>query len=282
VASEDTVLYTAQQYVNSLPEAQCDHAAEQLSPLIRCQHMSAYWLSVSVLCEGAPGVLLARQQSHVRRMLSMRIADPQFEATPSSMARLLPGAAESWSLDRHKLKLVESVQLTWRVNVSELRDAVNRSAETKGPVRLRPPSILKTPPLGGLAWKFHIVCQPESNAEEQAIKISAVPGPVVAMPELSDQFYKCVFELALQDGIKLEEETPLLSNTYSIGFVDAFGTGPMVGGWDETKWAAKGWPASGVMPITLTATKICHEVWDRFLTRPKVVQLDGNVVDGNV
>lgn len=154
VASEDTVLYTAQQYVNSLPEAQRSHAADQLSLLIRCPHMSVYWLPASVLRDNAPGVLLHKLRPHVQRMLLMRIAEPQFRPTASKLARLLPGAPESWSLGTRQHKLIESVPVTWQLSVSELRDAVNRSAETKRDYRLEAPANAKTPPLGGLAWSL--------------------------------------------------------------------------------------------------------------------------------
>lgn len=55
----------------------------------------------------------------------------------------------------------------------------------------------------------------------------------------------------------------MMSDDHDVGLLDVFGTGPMVGGWDEVNWAAKGWPASGETPITLTVSRLSHERWDR-------------------
>jgi hypothetical protein len=39
---------------------------------------------------------------------------------------------------------------------------------------------------------------------------------------------------------------------------DFFKVGPMKNGWDDVAWAAKGWPTSGELEVTLEVTKVFH------------------------
>lgn len=50
VASEDTVLYTVQEYHNRLTsDDKRSSVLVKLVPLIRCQHLSMFWLGAAVL-----------------------------------------------------------------------------------------------------------------------------------------------------------------------------------------------------------------------------------------
>lgn len=50
----------------------------------------------------------------------------------------------------------------------------------------------------------------------------------------------------------------LEQQVFSYDVPDIFQTGPMAAGWEETKWTAKGLPASGVLRLTLTVHSVGH------------------------
>lgn len=79
VASEDTVLYTAQRYVDAVKDRQHWEAAkQQLATLIRCTHLSWFWLSAVALSVDAPTLLLSQQQAQLRQLLMLQLADSTF------------------------------------------------------------------------------------------------------------------------------------------------------------------------------------------------------------
>lgn len=63
VVSEDTVLYTAQAYVNAVPAATKKQAQDLLAPL-RCPQLSPFWLSASFLSDNASKLLLTELWMH--------------------------------------------------------------------------------------------------------------------------------------------------------------------------------------------------------------------------
>ena len=82
VASEDTVLFTAQVYADKLREASLaivgslhgeQLAIDKLAPLVRCPHLSQFWLSASVLSDDAHDLLLQKQQPQVKRLLLLKL-----------------------------------------------------------------------------------------------------------------------------------------------------------------------------------------------------------------
>jgi len=121
VASKDTVLFTAQQYVDAINDRQHWQAAEQqLAPLIRCLHLSSFWLSaLAVSADAHKVLLLSKQRARLRQMLMLLQAEPTLELTAAELERLLPGAPTSWGLPKRICKEVSSVQLTWRVDVEK-------------------------------------------------------------------------------------------------------------------------------------------------------------------
>jgi hypothetical protein len=121
VASEDTVLFTTQAYVDALAGSVRRRAAKkQLAPLIRCPHLSGFWLSALALSDDAR-LLLIEQQEKVGKLLMMLHAHPSFKLTAAELDELLPGPPSSWVLPARVDRPVSSMQLTWRVDVDTLR-----------------------------------------------------------------------------------------------------------------------------------------------------------------
>lgn len=79
VASKDTVLYTAQNYVvrcTRFGSEQRAHAQQLLAPLIRCPHLPRYWLAGSADSDQAHGRVLSELRPHLRRLLKLLDAQP--------------------------------------------------------------------------------------------------------------------------------------------------------------------------------------------------------------
>lgn len=75
VTSEDTVLFTAQAYMDQQPAGDAKQlAAAKLAPLLRCPHLSQFWLSVSVLADHAGEQLLGALQPQLKRLLLRKLA----------------------------------------------------------------------------------------------------------------------------------------------------------------------------------------------------------------
>jgi hypothetical protein len=110
VASEDTVLFTAQSYMDTLTRAEQRRAAkQQLAPLIRCPHLSGFWLSALALSPDAPKLLLSWQQEQVQQLLMLLHAHPSFKPTAEQLEELLAGAPSSWALPARVYRPVSSV-----------------------------------------------------------------------------------------------------------------------------------------------------------------------------
>ena len=90
VASEDTVLYTAQQYVVRCTRfgfEQRAHAQRLLAPLIRCPHLSHYWLAGSADSDQALGRVLSELRPHLRRLLKLLDAQPSYIVEGTDLQR---------------------------------------------------------------------------------------------------------------------------------------------------------------------------------------------------
>ena len=67
------MLYTVQQYMDSDSKAATNQQVwERLGPLIRCQHLSHYWLLLSVLSESADSMPLAKMQPQLKQLRQLK------------------------------------------------------------------------------------------------------------------------------------------------------------------------------------------------------------------
>ena len=198
MASEDTVLYTAQQYVNHITAIeQKQQAGQQLARLIRCTRLSTYWLSVSVHSPFARGLLLNCDKdvsSHVKELLLMRQANPA-EPVPANAVMAVLSNAPAWlaasrGLPPRAERQVSSVQLQWSVNVDDIKAAAQRSSnQPDGRSSLTSPIL--SPPLGGISFGMMIECVWDSDNNGSRIGVSADADNVPM-----GTYFQCTFELS--------------------------------------------------------------------------------------
>jgi hypothetical protein len=252
VASEDTVLYTACEYILCLEEEEVKHGQQLLAPLIRCPHLSRYWLSGAVHAADDDSALLSELRSQMKQLLMLRDVQGDYvvKAADLQEGQLLAGAPLSWALGRRVSKPVSRVGCVWRLDVSELRDAARSCAADRSIVVLRAPKV--TPPLHGTEFCVAIECV----SEEGGVDISLYGVPDNLYPGM---YYMCTFSWQVNDGgaFTCIMEEPYAGDDMS-GWGDAFGVGLMTEGWDEVAWARKGLPTSGQLTIKLTVSGLPH------------------------
>lgn len=254
VASEDTVLYTAQQYINQLAEQQQAHARQRLAPLIRCPHLSRYWLAASVT-SAADTMLLAELRPHLRHLLILGEAKPGYtvDGTDVREGGLLAGAPASWAMGRRVSKPVSSVQLLWRLDVSALRNSAHRCAAEQQTISMLCPDT--SPPLGGIGFTMKLYCR----FQDGGVQIGLY-GRAQSLPK--DMYYMCSIGIGLDEFAEppgCPVPKPIFGSAMR-GTRDVFSLEPMAGGWDEAAWAAKGLPTSGQLTIKLIVSDLPHAV----------------------
>jgi len=96
---------------------------QRLPPLIRCQHLSSFWLSALALSKDPPKLLLSEhpQRAQVQQLLMLLQGDPAFDLTAAQLQSLLPGAPSSWALPRRVSRQVSSVQMVRMLDVEAIR-----------------------------------------------------------------------------------------------------------------------------------------------------------------
>lgn len=254
VASEDTVLFTAQRYVMRSKGAQRDHARRLLAPLVRCPYLSRFWLTASANSVEAETILLAELRPHLRRLLMLAEAQPNYvvSAADLQVGALLAGVPPSWGLGRRVSKPVSSVQVVWQVDVSELRDSARRcgTEQRTSNILMNVRSPEATPPLGGMSFRIKIVF----TYQDGGVKVG-----IFGMPESlpDDVLYSCKYRVQVEDFDNQTTPKPKLGYIMS-GWPDYFTLGSMAGGWDEAAWAAKDLPTSGQLTVKLTVSEVPH------------------------
>ena len=255
VASEDTVLYTVQQYMdNASDDKGTQQIQERLGPLIRCQHLSHYWLLLSAHSESAESMPLAKLQPQLKKLLMLRIAVPK--ATAVVLQSEVPGAPSSWALGQRSIVPVSKVVLRWELDVSTLRDAAQRCAVEQKRQYLTSPGV--TPPLGGLAFVISVGCEPEVAESSSAVTIRVEAAPRDVPPDATYSFNFVLSTAGVTPPIVRSAKSMPLTSGECYGWPDFFSVGPMEGRWDEAAWAAKGLPADGSLVLRLSVCKVGH------------------------
>lgn len=252
VASEDTVLYTVRRYMACASDAASkQRIRERLGPLIRCQHLSLYWLMLSAFSEDAGSMPLAQLQPQLKPLVMLRNANPR--VTASELKELLKYPPSSWLLAPRSRHPVSAVQLTWELDVSKLREAAQRSAAQQEECRLTSPGI--TPPLGGVVFGMVVVCKPEQVDSTPAVKVGL---DAVALGLPHDASCCVTMKMSVAGVIPYPFDTQMLNSGDRLGWDDLLDLGPMAGGWDEVGWASKGLPTSGPVVLKLSVTGVGH------------------------
>jgi hypothetical protein len=249
VASEDTVLYTLCRYLDRLSAAQREHARHVLAPLIRCQHLSQYWLTSALDSTHATEyAVLADLHPLLMRLLVLRSAQAGAVVQALDLQRLLPGSPPSWLLGPRISSRVSSVSVDWDLDISKLRETAQRCVAEGKLVKLM--SHMTTPPLGGFSYKVGAVCRPvEAGAEVELFASCNNLAAGCLCPA-----FKC--QLVSAGGRQAGGTSPV--GTPAAKFGRFLKLGVMAGGWDAAVWAANGLPADGVLPVTLTVSEMAH------------------------
>jgi len=223
-------------------------AAQKLAPLIRCPHVSPFWLSASVVSDDAPTLLLNQLSKQVGKLMAAQLAQPVQPLKDPH--KLVPGAPASWALGKRASKPHSSVQVTWKLEVSKLRQAAQDSARQQKRVVLYYPTV--SPPLGGIGWELEVVVVWDAGKKGSLIGFFAVARNVPAGMCLQYAYH---FKAS---GVAFQTSSPLLLPGEMWGRRDIFKLGPLPSGWDEAAWASKGLPATGQLDLTLTVTSVGH------------------------
>lgn len=250
VASEDNVLYTAQQYVDNILQDEQEQAArDALAPLIRCPHVSLCHL-VPVLSGSQSHLLLHELRAVVEKLVRYRLADPKFKADAEVVAAACTAAPASWSLKQRAGVRADGggVKLTWSLPVSWLRAAAERCAFTQQRVTLQSP--LQTRPLRGVAWRLQVECRP--SPEGTTVGVFVAPAAALGGTVYR---WKCSVSAA---GTSRAFHSQPVRQTEAWGWRDFFSIGAMDDGWDEEVLAAKGVRDGATLQMRLHVTSAGH------------------------
>lgn len=250
VASEDTVLYTAQTFVDAITDSRLQAAAKShLARLVRCPHLSMFWLSALALSPDAPRLLMSAQQDELKQLLMLHHGGLASDCMQQEFNTHLPRVPLSWNLPARASSPVSSVQLVWKLDVAAVASAGRESALKQKCIMLRSPYY--TPPLGGLV--FDLALYADSSAEPRgscfAFFAAAKNAPV-------GTFYKYHISVSIMGDVVLSDNSDMLNSGQDWGRTDTFRLGVMAEGWDEAAWASKGWPTSGELVVSATFKQI--------------------------
>jgi hypothetical protein len=224
---------------------------ERLGPLIRCQHLSRYWLLLAAFSDDADAMPVAQLRPQLKQLVLMRSATASLPA--AVLKERLADVPPSWLLGKRTVTPIKEVQLTWELNVGELRDAARRCAAEQKPVDLVCPGV--TPPLGGIDFRLSALCALADDSD--AVSICMWVHSCGRIP--ADAWCSFTFELSAPQLDSFDTTVPLvLRKKACSGCNDFLEVGPMAGGWNEAAWANKGLPATGTLPVKLTVSKVGH------------------------
>lgn len=126
------MLYTVQEYMNSASGGDDteEQIQERLGPLVRCQHLSQYWLLMSAYSKDAESMPLAKLLQQLKALLMLRMSVPS--ATADVLHSEVSKAPPSWALDQRSIVPGSTVHLTWELDINQLRQAAKRSTAGQG------------------------------------------------------------------------------------------------------------------------------------------------------
>jgi len=171
--------------------------------MIRCPHVSPFWLSASVLSDDAPKLLLNQLSKQVGKLIMAQHAQPGQPLKDPH--KLVSGAPASWALGKRARKPRSSVQVTWELEVSKVRQVAQDSARQQKRVELYSPTV--SPPLGGIEWGLQVRAAWDAGEKGSMIGIFAAPRNVPA-----GMCLQYVFSLEAP-GPSRSGDTPLLGPT---------------------------------------------------------------------
>lgn len=282
VSSEDTVLYTAQAYLDqhvpavidrppartslnlvelaTIKRRRTEHACQRsqissrLAAFVRCPHLSQFWLSASVLSDDAPQLLLGALRPQLQRLLLSRQGSASADVTVDQIKAEVPEAPASWLLPRRASKQVSSVQLQWSIDVAAIRAAAETAAQKRQASSITQSTA--SAPFMGITWGIGHQCfWDAADASKQGVVFGVY---ATANNLLAGAVCRATFSMECDDPAARYTLThrfkPGLQG--GLGWRDYFRTGPMPTGFDEVAWAAKGLPTSGQLVLRLTVRDV--------------------------
>lgn len=133
------MLYTAQAYLDA-DSQHCMYSQQsflsrkqQLSVLIRCPHLSWFWLTAAALASDADRskMLLGDLQPTLKQLMLAQQVAPGSQMSASVIRTEVPGAPESWVLPPRAGKQAGGkVQVQWVVSVSEIKRVMQETSSS--------------------------------------------------------------------------------------------------------------------------------------------------------
>lgn len=251
VPSEDTVLYTAQQYVESQQgAAAANTAAATLLSLVRAPFLSDVAVHIAALPDTnfmrLGEALFAAQ---LKSLISLIRLTGGNQPTIADLGRM-SGAPKSWLLGGRQLIKEQPAVLEWQLPVAQLSAACKKAAEQN---KLECIASPLSPPMGALPWQMTVHC----TVKETGVQVGFFVGPGRRYAAGKGVFLKFTASVNCSFLGERTLDTGFVDASSAWGWPDYFGAGPMQGGWDEVAWAAKGLPTSGDLVFNLKML----EVW---------------------
>jgi hypothetical protein len=189
VPSEDTVLYTAMQYVRAQTQPAKKAAAKAaLAPLVRVPQLSAFALYWAALSTGSSQQLLSSYTQQMQHLQGLKIIASPFDFKLDTKVSAVAGAPDSWGLGARQIRpLGDGVQLSWRVTVEQLKQACKDSSAQQQVVVIDSPG---SPPMGGVAWRMRLECKQQDGGT--VVGLYAGPA-LVDLPAGSYYKFRCTF-----------------------------------------------------------------------------------------
>lgn len=240
VPTEDTVLFTAQAYLDAQPDPEQRQAAvQQLAPLIRCPHLSRTWLCAATRAGPEELPLLQPYMYEVGECLQscpwqQRVFSKFVSSTPASWLRG----------PRVQSAVPQALQLTWYLSVDELKRAYLEGVESGACSDVLAPSFGR--PLLELTVQLAAgPCLHDDGSCTPTVYLDTSNAPACMYTALV-----ATILLVVPGGIarKKRFHVPLHGGKPS-GFSNLFQVERMAGGLDEVAWVSQGLPASGELVI---------------------------------
>lgn len=278
VDSEDTVLYTAAQYIKKQNNHAYGAAGRALADVIRCPWLSTCCLQAAVLAAATygdtgsgsdsanvdePGCqLLHQHKQKLTELFSLRLLS---QANITSRVRQnIPTAPPSWWLPARPHQEVPTVSVTWTLDIEELRAACHQCWLSNEQQHLKGPT---TPPKAGVGWQATLDCDVGLDSR-RTMTIGLSAGPI-DVPQHIFYGYHFTIDIWSSEGDDSSRRThrktrhvtakDVAGHEMFWGWKDFFGVGEMPSeaeGLDMSAWVEAGWPDSGQLDIELVVRDV--------------------------
>jgi hypothetical protein len=246
IASEDTVLYTANMYITLQPSSRRQTCKTALALLVRAPHLTRSGLAAQTLSSGRH-LLLDSLTAPLKQLVSYKLLTASDSVTPETLSEIR-GAPDSWSRNARQRVAAEGVCMQWRLSVEKIAQACRQCFANNTVVSLNSPG--HTPPLGGVVWRMQVHVQMQRRNGVSGVTVGLYLGPGGGAARNVFRMYSGTLECASARRATLRCDQ---GNLHGRGYPDFFRVGLMSegGGWDEATWAAKGLPTSGEVELSL-------------------------------